>query len=307
MKSSLSVVVFFHSVVSLSFTSTSAYVVSNAISNRNPSRSNVSIPTQRGRTRQCMSMGLLTPPTAMDAVWSKIPTMAVGGALSWLRFLDASNFFFLPAQTRSFIGTFPILLRIVLGVLALDVLPSVFDILFVRILWNRIIAVRPPNDEINISKLPKVYDVQQIRSFYKSKPRLVLARATEILSVCRVLVWDLFTDYRLKKTKENEPLRAEQFTQLITRLGPSFIKFGQALSIRPDICSPVYLEQLIKLQDQVPPFSSEEALQIINKELNKNGFSPSDVFSRLSDFNECVAAASLGQGNQSSLHCQCSL
>ena len=293
MKRSSTVVVLVLCLVSLSFTSVCAYVINSALSTR-PSLSNVRIHPHKGR--QSMSMGLLSP-TAMDTVWSKVPTMAVGGALSWLRFLDASNFFFLPMQTRSFIGTFPILLRIVLGVLALDVLPSVFDILFVRILWNRIIAVRPPNDEINVSKLPKVYDVQQIRSFYKSKPRLVLARATEIVSVCRVLLWDLFTDYRLKKTKENEPLRAQQFTQLITRLGPAFIKFGQALSIRPDICSPVYLEQLIKLQDQVPPFSSEEALRIINKELNKNGYVASDVFSRLSDFNECVAAASLGQGN----------
>ena len=269
-------------------------MVTNA---RNPSRSNGRLHhPQIDRRRQSMSMGLFPPTVTMNPVWSKLPTIAVGGALSWLRFLDASNFFFLPMQTRSFIGTFPILLRIVLGVLALDVLPSVFDILFVRILWNKIIAVRPPNDEINISKLPKVYDVDKIRTFYKSKPRLVLARASEIVSVCRVLLWDLFTDYRLKKTKENEPLRAQQFTQLITRLGPAFIKFGQALSIRPDLCSPAYLEQLIKLQDQVPPFSSDEALQIINKELNKNGYVASDVFSRLSDFDACVAAASLGQG-----------
>jgi hypothetical protein len=41
------------------------------------------------------------------------------------------------------------------------------------------------------------------------------------------------------------------------------VKVGQALSIRPDLASPAYLEELVKLQDQVPPFSSKIALQIV--------------------------------------------
>ena len=55
----------------------------------------------------------------------------------------------------------------------------------------------------------------------------------------------------------------------IAFLGPTFIKVGQALSIRPDLASPAYLEELVKLQDQVPPFSSVEALKIIGDSFSK--------------------------------------
>ena len=226
---------------------------------------------------------------------AKVAASKLSAALGWFTFLDAANFFFLPMKTRSFLGTFPILVRIVLGVLALDVLPTVFDILFVRILWNKFIAVRPSNDMVDISYLPKIYDVHQISKFYQRHPRVVLARATEMVRLCRDYMWGLFTDYRKGKLQENERTRAIQFTGLITTLGPAFIKFGQALSIRPDVCSPVYLEQLIKLQDQVPPFSSHEAQDIINSELAAKGYAASDVFVRLSDFDKPIAAASLGQ------------
>jgi aarF domain-containing kinase len=143
--------------------------------------------------------------------------------------------------------------------------------------------------------LPKTYDVNMISKFYWSKPRIVLARATEIARLGRDFLWGIFTDYRRKKMQENEDLRASQFVELIATLGPAFIKFGQALSIRPDVCSPVYLEQLIKLQDQVPPFSSDVALSIISSELAAKGYAASDVFVRLSDFDKPIAAASLGQ------------
>ena len=216
--------------------------------------------------------------------------------LRLLSCLDVSNFFFLPIQTRSFLSTFPALVRIILGVLALDVLPSVFDVLFVRILWYKVIAYRPPNDQIDVSNLPKTYNVTSLGAFYRSKPRLVLSRFSEIARLGRKFLWGIFTDYRQNKMQAHESIRALQFTELISTLGPAFIKFGQALSIRPDICSPVYLEQLIKLQDQVPPFSSEEALDIISYELGKKtGFAVTDVFTRESDFNQPIAAASLGQ------------
>ena len=227
---------------------------------------------------------------------SRLPHQAKILGLRLLSCLDVSNFFFLPIQTRSFLGTFPALVRIILGVLALDVLPSVFDVLFVRILWYKVIAYRPPNDQIDVSNLPKTYNVTSLGAFYRSKPRLVLSRFSEIARLGRKFLWGIFTDYRQNKMQENESIRALQFTELISTLGPAFIKFGQALSIRPDLCSPAYLEQLIKLQDQVPPFSSEEALDIISYELGKKtGFAVTDVFARESDFHKPIAAASLGQ------------
>lgn len=67
-------------------------------------------------------------------------------------------------------------------------------------------------------------------------------------------------------------------------------QLGQALSIRPDILPQVYLEELQRLQDRVPPFSNEEAKQIILEGLGR----PADeIFSDMSE--HPIAAASLGQ------------
>ena len=58
-----------------------------------------------------------------------------------------------------------------------------------------------------------------------------------------------------------------ELAQLLTKLGPSFIKIGQSLSIRTDILSPAYVRGLKSLQDQVPPFSSDDAREIVESEL----------------------------------------
>lgn len=55
----------------------------------------------------------------------------------------------------------------------------------------------------------------------------------------------------------------------LERLGPTFIKFGQALTNRPDLLPRAYLDELEKLQDHVPPFSSAEAARIVEAELGK--------------------------------------
>jgi predicted unusual protein kinase regulating ubiquinone biosynthesis (AarF/ABC1/UbiB family) len=46
------------------------------------------------------------------------------------------------------------------------------------------------------------------------------------------------------------------------RLGPAFVKIGQALSSRPDIMPPVWLEELEQLQDRIPPFPSDDAMKV---------------------------------------------
>ena len=63
--------------------------------------------------------------------------------------------------------------------------------------------------------------------------------------------------------------RGERIRLCLQDLGPVFVKFGQALSTRPDLLPADIAEELTKLQDQVPPFSSTEALQIVHANLNK--------------------------------------
>jgi predicted unusual protein kinase regulating ubiquinone biosynthesis (AarF/ABC1/UbiB family) len=76
----------------------------------------------------------------------------------------------------------------------------------------------------------------------------------------------------------------------LVRLGPAFIKIGQTLATRADILPVEYIQELSKLQDQVPPFPTEQARKIIEDELRAR---IDDIFFAFDD--TPVAAASLGQ------------
>lgn len=126
-------------------------------------------------------------------------------------------------------------------------------------------------------------------------------------------------DYATGRLEANQRLRAGQLRDLLTALGPAFVKVGQALSSRPDLLPQTYLEVprpgpslraappapalldaqevhwmcaqvLGELQDRLAPFSSAVAYALIEQEL---GAPVGAVFSALSP--EPVAAASLGQ------------
>lgn len=73
-------------------------------------------------------------------------------------------------------------------------------------------------------------------------------------------------------------------------LGPSFIKFGQALSTRPDLIGEEVAQDLSELQDQLPPFRGTAARAIVERELN---CTIDELFHEFDD--EPVAAASIAQ------------
>jgi ubiquinone biosynthesis protein len=58
--------------------------------------------------------------------------------------------------------------------------------------------------------------------------------------------------------RRNKPLGV-RLREALEELGPIFVKFGQALSVRPDLLPPAIAAELAKLQDQVPPFAGEQA------------------------------------------------
>lgn len=91
--------------------------------------------------------------------------------------------------------------------------------------------------------------------------------------------------------------QAEWLSRQLLKLGPTFIKIGQSVSTRADLLPLAYIKELSKLQDNVPAFPNEVAMQIIERELGK----PVDVlFAEIAP--EPIAAASLGQVYQARLH-----
>jgi predicted unusual protein kinase regulating ubiquinone biosynthesis (AarF/ABC1/UbiB family) len=136
----------------------------------------------------------------------------------------------------------------------------------------------------------KRYDAQAIARHYRRRPWRVLVRFVQVLVMLGSFWLALQRDRWFKQEERNREQRAAQLRQLLTRLGPTFIKVGQALSTRPDLIRPDFLEELIKLQDQLPPFPTAMAWAIIEREL---GLTPEEIYSFISP--EPVAAASLGQ------------
>ena len=82
----------------------------------------------------------------------------------------------------------------------------------------------------------------------------------------------------------------ERIRRVLEELGPSFIKLGQLMSSRADIFPPEYIDELKKLQDQVPPIPFDEIKEVIENELNR---SITDAF--LSIEPQALAAASIAQ------------
>lgn len=82
----------------------------------------------------------------------------------------------------------------------------------------------------------------------------------------------------------------ERFRLAMEELGPTFIKFGQILSTRPDIVPAEYIKEFEKLQDDIHPFPFSDVRDIIKGELH---LEIEDLFKEFSE--QPVAAASIAQ------------
>lgn len=141
--------------------------------------------------------------------------------------------------------------------------------------------------------LPYEYDPDVLRLYYAKKPLVVVKRLAQVLGVGGGFLFNSVLDQvtgRAEKDPDLEVKRAGELRDLITSLGPFYIKLGQALSIRPDVLSPRSMVELQKLCDKVPSYDSKTAFATIERELEKP---ITDLFSDITA--EPVAAASLGQ------------
>ena len=120
------------------------------------------------------------------------------------------------------------------------------------------------------------------------RPWILLPRVLYILlTLIFLLVRILFQGNSNSKNVQKN--LSKYLFDVITDLGPCFIKLGQALSTRPDLVRQDWLTELTNLQDNLPPFDHKIALKIIEDEL---GLPADELFDNFPD--EPIASASLG-------------
>ena len=146
-------------------------------------------------------------------------------------------------------------------------------------------------DFIEASGLLK-YDPEIISKIYQKNPSRLFKRLWQTLIPIFVYIisvgWDKLTGQLKKESKAR--FRAKQLTNLLVELGPAFVKAGQALSTRPDIIPVILLEELSELQDQLPGFDGNKAMELIEEDLNKK---IDEIFLTIDQ--KPISAASLGQ------------
>lgn len=85
--------------------------------------------------------------------------------------------------------------------------------------------------------------------------------------------------------------------ETLEKLGPTYVKFGQFLSVRPDLIPPDFCKEFKKLQDRVPPFPFAQVQRELWNELKRD---PAEIFS---EFDEtAMGAASVSQVHRARLH-----
>ena len=127
------------------------------------------------------------------------------------------------------------------------------------------------------------------------RPWIWIPRILQIAFYIIVFVIKFITS-RFNTTNGQKKIAEDLFITL-TKLGPCFIKVGQALSTRPDLISKEWLEELTNLQDNLPAFNHIQAKNILKDEL---GNQPDKIFNFFPD--KPIASASLGIVYKARLH-----
>jgi hypothetical protein len=113
------------------------------------------------------------------------------------------------------------------------------------------------------------------------------------VSFLSFLAWDKLVN---KITSTQRQYRAKWLINHLLDLGPTFIKIGQSLSTRADLIPPEYIQALSQLQDRVPPFSSQDAIAVIEEEFTQSVQTLFEKFELVP-----LASASLGQVHRAQL------
>jgi ubiquinone biosynthesis protein len=127
-------------------------------------------------------------------------------------------------------------------------------------------------------------------------PQRTLSRVTEIGRVATRHGFGYLLDRRRSADNEQDGDRGRRLREMFDELGPTFVKFGQLLSTRPDVVPPDIIAELRKLQDDVSPVPMADVERVVIEEL---GLTVEQAFL---DFDETpIAAASIGQVHRATL------
>ena len=121
-------------------------------------------------------------------------------------------------------------------------------------------------------------DILKITSKFKEPP-------LSIKVLFKVLAFSFSEKKELSKNQDE----GERLSNTLESMGTTFIKLGQFLATRPDIIGDQLSKKLENLQDKLPPFSLDEAKEIIKKDLGEQ------TFNSIINLSEPVAAASIAQ------------
>jgi predicted unusual protein kinase regulating ubiquinone biosynthesis (AarF/ABC1/UbiB family) len=148
-------------------------------------------------------------------------------------------------------------------------------------------------DLVDEEGLPLVYNKDAIQKYWEGQGGALQARWAEFLAVSvpfLTRVAALLVSGGSDALNANARELARDARQRIEKLGPTYVKMGQMMSVRPDVLPQAALDELVILQDGVQGFPSAIARQVVEREL---GAPIADIFSEFAE--EPAAAASLAQ------------
>ena len=103
------------------------------------------------------------------------------------------------------------------------------------------------------------------------------------------IFFDLFSIGSKKRGAFKQKKPGEKLCDALEGMGTTFIKLGQFLATRPDIIGEALTNDLVKLQDKLPPFELYESKKILKKEIGEN------LYKNIIELSEPIAAASIAQ------------